>query len=66
MACDLSACMFYLFLSILVAFGIYIILYIILYAYIAYITTRYNSDDLVRWREDSLVAIDQKYAQMPL
>ena len=66
MACDLSACLFYLFLSILAAFGLYIILYIILYAYIAYITTRYNSDDLVRWREDSLVAIDQKYAQMPL
>ena len=66
MACDLSACLFYLFLSILAAFGLYIILYIILYAYIAYITTRYNSADLVRWREDSLVAIDQKYAQMPL
>lgn len=66
MTCDLSACLFYLFLSILAAIGIYILLDIILYIYIAYITTKYNADDLIRWREDSLLAIDQKYAQMPL
>lgn len=66
MECDISACFFYLFLSILAAFGVYLIIYIIMYIYIAYITTSYNSNDIVKWREDALVAIDQKYAQMPI
>ena len=64
MSCDLRSCLFYLFLSVLAAVGVYFLFYLILYFYIAYITTKYHSDDLVRWREDQLQKIEQEYAQM--
>ena len=61
MSCNLSFCFFYLFLSVLFAFGIYLVIYIIIYIYIARITTKYHSNDLVTWRENELNKIEQKY-----
>jgi hypothetical protein len=66
MACQFSSCGFFIFLSILGAIAVYIMFYIIIYIYIAYITYEYNSIDLNQWKEDQLLQIQQKYDNMPL
>lgn len=66
MDCDLQSCYFYLFLSALAAIGIYIIGYIILYIYIANITYKYNSNDIIAWKEAELVKVENKYQNMPI
>jgi len=37
-----------------------------MYIYIAYITYKYNANDLIQWREQQLQQVEEKYAQMPL
>ena len=64
MACQFQSCYFYLFLSFLAGISVFIFLYFILFAYIEYITYKYNSDDLIRWREDELQKLEQRYNNM--
>ncbi len=64
MSCDFKSCLFYLFLSFLAAIGTYIIIYIAIYIYIAYITYKFNSNDLIQWREQQLQQLDEKYNQL--
>jgi hypothetical protein len=66
MACDFKACSFYIFLAVLAAIGVFLLLYIVLYAYIAYITRNYHSNDLVEWKEKELEAVEKRFASMPL
>lgn len=66
MNCDLKSCLFAMFLTILLALSVYLFLYIMMYIYMAYITARYESNDLVLWRDTELQKIDEKYAKMPL
>ena len=66
MACELKSCAFFVFLSFLLAVSFYIVMYIITYVYIAYITYKYNSIDLLQWKENQLNQIQQKYDLLPL
>lgn len=66
MNCDLQSCYFYLFLSFLAAITLCLFVYLIIYVYIAYITYKYNANDILAWRESELVKVENKYINMPI
>lgn len=65
MNCELPSCYFYMFLSFLAGISIYLLIYLGIYAYIAYITYKYNANDLISWRENQLVNVENKYNNLP-
>ena len=64
-ACGLKACSFYLVLSVLAVVGLYLMGYVGTYLYIAYITQRDYSQDLIQWRDQQLQRLDREYANLP-
>jgi uncharacterized membrane protein len=66
MACGVYDCGFYIFLSVLSAISVFILFYIILYIYTAYITYRYHSRDLVRQREAELERVERYYKSLKI
>ena len=66
MTCTFKACSYNMMLAVLAAIGVFIVLGILLYAYIAYITNKYYSDDLFSWKENKLEKVEKEISSQPL
>ena len=64
MNCHFNTCINYVILSAILAIGVYLLIYFILYIYIVNITQRDYSTDLIKWREDALMEVDTRYAKI--
>ncbi len=64
MECSFKSCFFYIAIGFGSAIGLFIILYLIGYAYFAYIAQKYYSNDLIEQRERQLLNAEQRYTAL--